>query len=237
MNRLPRQPALVVFDLDGTLLDTLEDIRISLNHALVEVGRQPIDVATARRCVGDGARMLVTRALALPSNDPLVDAAVAAYGRAYAANPTPATKPMPGALALLDALATAGIPAAICTNKPRAIAEVVLEAMMPGRFCAMVAAGDLPRLKPDPAPVLRVLELVGCVPGRAWMIGDGSQDVLAAHAAGVAAIGLLGGIGDQAALRAAAPTCLVERLDELIVLLRPTESLLRDAPPSARGSR
>src|SRR5262249_37289739 len=133
---------------------------------------------------------------------------------AYAADPMPATRVMPGAIALLDALANRSIPAVVCTNKPAAIARAIVEATLPGRIAATLGAGDTARLKPDPEPLLTGLARTGTTPDRAWMVGDGHQDIAAARAASMFAIGYRGGYGNVEGA-----DLTIDALDELVPLV------------------
>jgi phosphoglycolate phosphatase len=219
---IPIPPRLVLFDLDGTLLDTLDDIALALGKSLAAMGRPPCEPGAVAKMVGDGARALVTRALGVsPFGEPTpaeVDAMLASFLAAYAADPTPATRYMPGTIELLDALERAHIRCAVCTNKPRAITVPVVGRMLAGRIAAIVAGGDTPRLKPDRGPIDRALTLLGSSPADAVMVGDGPQDIRAAQAAGVAAIGVRGGYGGTTRLEDASPDRVVDRLDALIEL-------------------
>jgi phosphoglycolate phosphatase len=190
-------PAAVLFDLDGTLVDTLDDITIVLSRVLVAHGFPPRGRAAVSRMVGDGARALVARAVDRSAEDPAVAALTAAYVRAYEDDPTPATRANPSAIELLDVLSARKIPAVVVTNKPTRIARVVVERTFGERVSAILGAGDTARLKPDPEPILAALSKIGVSPSReVWMIGDGSQDMAAARAAGVTAIAYRGGYGD-----------------------------------------
>ena len=203
-------PSLLVFDLDGTLLDTLDDIALNLGRALVAHGRPAPSSEAVRAWVGDGVRMLVTRALG-EADDATVESVIADYRARYTADPTPRTRQMPGAAALMEALPALGIRAAVCTNKPGPLARaIVARTFAADAFDAVVGEGDAPRGKPHPDLVLRALG--GVAPADAWMIGDGPQDVLAARAANVRAIAVTNGYGDPAR---ANPDLLIADLDEL----------------------
>jgi phosphoglycolate phosphatase len=209
------RPEAAIFDLDGTLVDSAGDIAAAVNHALEAEGRTRLPVAAVRRLVGDGARMLVARAFAQPPE--AVDRPLAIFHAYYTAHPCEETALMPGALAALDALAGARL--ALVTNKPRDATLPVLEALgLAPRFAAIYAGGDGP-LKPDPTAIRAVLG--GVAPGRAWVIGDGPQDVAAGRAAGCFTVAVLGGYGDEARLRAAAPDVVLASLAELPELLSP----------------
>jgi phosphoglycolate phosphatase len=206
------RPSAVLLDLDGTLVDSLDDIALALGRALVAHGltAQPRERVAA--WVGHGARSLVARALELPADAPRVAEVLARYLAEYARDATPATRWMPGAEAFLDRLRAAGIPAVLCTNKPRAIVDAMLAGFLDrasptrlGRFAAVIAAGDVPRLKPDPMPLQAGLAAVSADAASAWMIGDSPPDALAAHAAGVRSAIYLRGYGRPEAIAEAAP--------------------------------
>lgn len=170
--------------------------------------------------IGDGARILVARALAHGSLDPAVPEALleevsALFLLRYAARPVVDTALLPGAR---EALAL-GLPAAVVTNKPRAITLLVLEELgIAGSFGVVVAGGDAP-LKPSPRGVEAALAALGVPAASAWMIGDGPQDVLAGRAAGCFTIAVPG-IAARERVLAAAPHLVVASLDDVARLAR-----------------
>lgn len=214
-----KRPRAVLFDLDGTLLDSLDDITIVLGRVLRAHQFPPPDRHAVATMVGDGARSLVARAVGLPRDDARVGSLTTEYLDAYAADPTPATRLMEGATALLDALAAAGIRSVVCTNKPKPVASVVVARTLGDRVLGVIGAGDAPKLKPARDPVDAALALAGVSGDDAWMVGDAEQDVLAAKAAGVASIAFTGGYGDPERLRAAGADVYVDRLDALVARL------------------
>jgi phosphoglycolate phosphatase len=173
--------------------------------------------------VGDGARVLVARALAAgdggPANESEVSRVHARFLDEYALDPVPATREMPGAFALLAALRAREIPAIVCTNKARRIASLVVARVLGERVQGLVAGGDTAKLKPDAGPILAALALVGAAANRSVMIGDGTQDVRAARAAGVACIGFHGGYGDGTRLLETPPDASVDHFDQVRVML------------------
>ncbi|MBX3230123.1 MAG: HAD hydrolase-like protein [Labilithrix sp.] len=198
------------FDLDGTLVDSRRDIAEALNRALAGAGMAPLALSEVLPLVGDGARVLVERALAARGRGP-DDAVLAAFQEAYLAAPCVHTTLLPGAK---EALAL-GLPCALVTNKPRAVTELVLERLgVRDAFREVWAGGDGP-LKPAPDGVLSVAARLGVSVHDAWMIGDGPQDVLAGKAAGAFTVGVRGGIAGDARLLAAAPDLVVASLLEL----------------------
>jgi phosphoglycolate phosphatase len=215
---LPK-PRAVVFDLDGTLIESRGDIAAACNHALAACGRPTLPTEIVRTFVGDGARMLVARAFALSPDAEEVDRALEHFHTYYQANPAKYTHLLPGASEVLAALEASGIAVALATNKPRKTTLLVLEALglMP-RFTAIAAGGDGP-LKPHPFVVELVLGQLAVDPRDAWMVGDGPQDVGAGKAAGTATIGVLEGFVDPARLREAGPDVLLATLHELLPML------------------
>ncbi|MBL8715709.1 MAG: HAD hydrolase-like protein [Myxococcales bacterium] len=208
------QPRLLVFDLDGTLLDTLADITVLLGRALVAHGRPALPAAVVRGYLGDGARTLVAKAVA-EADEALLDRVLARYRAEYEADPTPATRIMPHVEALLAWLPTVGIRAAVCTNKPAAVARAVVSRSLPDVFVCVVGQGDAPRIKPAPDLLERALALADTPASEAWMIGDGPQDVLAARAVGVFSVAVANGYGHPAEVVAARPDLSIADLGEL----------------------
>lgn len=210
----------VLLDLDGTLVDSLDDIALALGRALEEGGHPRPPRADVLGWVGRGARTLVAQALGLAAEDARVAPVLARYLAIYERDPMPATRWMPGAEAFLDVLRARGVAAVLCTNKPRTIADAVVAGFLGrARFAGVIAAGDVPQLKPHPAPVTAALALVGVPASEAWMIGDGPPDALAARAASVRAAIYLRGFGNREAIAAAAPDATFEDFASLPSIL------------------
>jgi len=203
------QPAAFLFDLDGTLADTLPDIAASCNHARSRFGLPPLLTPQVRTFVGDGALALLRRALqqALPPDPARADAlladALAGYLAHHEGQCTVHARLYPGVRDLLQRLAAAGHSLGVVTNKPARFAGPILRALGVERLLPVVVGGDtLPQRKPDPAPILHALRQLGGEAGDATMVGDGVQDLRAGKAAGLRTIGCLYGYGEPAALRA-----------------------------------
>lgn len=205
-------PPPFLFDLDGTLADTIDDLAASANHVRGRYGLPPLPVATVRTFVGDGARTLLRRALdgVLPVDRAAqaaeLDAAFAVYVAHHDVQCTVHARPFAGVREHLEALREAGHPLAVVTNKPERFARPIVQHLGLGELLPVVVGGDtLPQKKPDPAPLRHALRQLGAEPTVGTMVGDGLQDLGAARAAGLRTIGCLFGYGDaQALLRAGA---------------------------------
>ena len=204
----------VVFDLDGTLIDSRADIAGAANHALGAHGFATLSVSEISSFVGDGARVLLERAARLLPNAPELEPLLESFLAYYAAHPTDHTLLIPGAHEALSELAH--LPLALCTNKPRAITDAVLANLrLPATFGAIVAGGDVPKNKPDPMGLLRIAGELGLKPSELVMVGDGAQDILCAKAAGARSVGVEGGMQGAAALLATSPDVLLRSLSDL----------------------
>jgi len=206
----------LVFDLDGTLVDTLDDIAAHLNAALVDHGLVPRSRAEISEWVGYGSARLVERAV----SDPSAGAAVLASYRAhYHARPVVHARMYDGIADALDALAPRRA-LAILSNKPEPEVVAIAGALL-ARWPFAVVAGerdDVPR-KPDPASVARVLALLGAPASAATLVGDSEVDIATARAAGMTSVAVTWGFRREAALRAASPDHLVRAPAELAALL------------------
>ncbi|MFT4842814.1 MAG: phosphoglycolate phosphatase [Planctomycetota bacterium] len=193
-----------LFDLDGTLADSLPDLAASTNYVREQNGLAAVDEATVRTYIGDGARTLLQRALAEREQDEqAIEAAFATYTEHHRAQCTVHTKLFPGAYEHLVELREAGHAIAVVTNKPEQFAVPVVKHLGLDAFTSVIVGGDtLPTKKPDPAMLRYALEQLGCSSAGATMVGDGLQDVRSGKRLGVRTIACLFGYGDPAALRA-----------------------------------
>ena len=189
----------VVFDLDGTLVDTLPDIAAALNSLLVDEGRAALAEPLVAPMIGDGAAKLVERGFAATG------AALGAVAREslarrflalYEADVAGRSRPYPGVATTLSTLRAAGLCLAVCTNKPTAPSEALLASLGLAEFFSAVVGGDsLAVKKPDGRHLLATLARLGVVAGHAVMVGDSANDVAAARAAGVPVIVVSYGYG------------------------------------------
>jgi phosphoglycolate phosphatase len=215
-------PALVIFDLDGTLVDTAPDIARALGVALAETGVPPLPLDTVKRMVGDGARELIRRALGAASSDAAREEA--AFGRflaSYRENVCVASQLYPGVVDGLAALRRDGAALAVVTNKPGDLARTLLGTLeIATSFDAIIGDGDgFPR-KPDPAAARSVLAKVGVSPERTVVVGDGLPDMRLARALGVAAVAATWGYVPAAALADERPTFLAGSFQEAMSIIR-----------------
>ena len=211
----------VLFDLDGTLVDSAEDLRHALNIILAERGLRTLDLPEVKSMIGDGAAKLVERGLAATGGDLAGHAdALRDFLAIYEANAADATRPYPGTIETLEALRANRLPLAVVTNKPEAATALVLEALGLASFFDVVVGGDtLPQRKPHPAPILHALAALGMTPGAAVMIGDNHHDVKAAKAAGTGAIAVTYGYSHLPHAELGADR-LIDNLKELLPLLK-----------------
>lgn len=184
---------LVLFDLDGTLLDTAPDLAAAANRVLAEEGRAALPESTLRPFVSKGARAML--AVAFPElDDASRDALLPAFLRHYGAALVVGTRPYPGIEAALAAIEAAGSRWGVVTNKPEALARGVVAGIGWGTRCSALVGGDtLPVRKPDPAPLLLACERVGVPAADCVYVGDDARDVLAAQAAGMPAVAAMWG--------------------------------------------
>jgi phosphoglycolate phosphatase len=184
-----KQSALV-FDLDGTLVDSLPALAATLATTLGEIGAPALPSETVRSMIGDGITALVARALAasgLPAS--LLSERLARFLALYEAAPDGLTRPYPGVVETLRALQAAGRRLAVCTNKPQRATLAVLRGTGLDGFFASVVGGDVLAVKkPDPAHLIAALDGIGATLDDAIMIGDNEHDVAMAKAAGVPVI-------------------------------------------------
>jgi phosphoglycolate phosphatase len=215
-----RPVAAVVFDLDGTLIDSTASILETVQAALDKTGRAPAPVAALRRHLSGGSRALCARAAGLAARDPELDVFVAEYQALYLAHAVPRLSLMPGARELLDALSES--PLALCTNRPRVSTDAVLRHLgVARRFRSVVAGGDVAELKPSALPLLAVAHALGAQPEQLVMVGDSPDDVRAAARCGARSIAFTGGgVWTRSALAPLRPSCVVDRLDEVRAELR-----------------
>jgi len=181
-----------MFDLDGTLIDSLPDVRASINEVLVASGRRELTLTETKDFVGWGGRVLVEKALALTGevgSDEEIDRTLNDFLAYYADHPSDHTEVFPGVLDVLEGFKSNGVKLGICTNKPTATTSPVLEALGLDGFFDVISCGDaVPHRKPDGRHVSLVVEQMGATPKISAMIGDSENDIFAAVNAGVRSV-------------------------------------------------
>jgi len=212
----------VVFDLDGTLIDSEPDLRAALNRLLEEMGRRLVRRDEVVMMIGDGIPKLVERALEA-TGGPIGDGlqpAITRYSIFYERAPADLSVLFPGVTEMLAKLQAEGARMGLCTNKPEKPARDILEIFGIAKYFDAVVGGDTLTgvRKPDPRHLGAVLDALGTTPARAVMVGDNANDVNTAKALGVPAIAVSFGYprGPVAALRADA---VIDRFDDLFAAL------------------
>ena len=212
----------VCFDLDGTLLDTLEDLADSANRTLREHGLPVHPVEAYKYFVGDGMRMLVRRIVParLRDDDDLADKLFCGARAQYAKRWAEKTRPYPGIPELLDELAARDLAMAVLSNKPHDFTELCVAELLPHwKFHVVQGVSDEVPAKPDPTGVRRVAETLNIPPAEFLYVGDTGTDMKTASAGGMFAVGVLWGFRLADELLEHGAQTLIERPAELLSLL------------------
>ena len=215
-------PTALIFDLDGTLIDSVPDMTVAINRLLGTLERRPLAPDEVREMVGDGATELVRRAFRATGSDLAAGheaATVSRYIDFYAEHPASRSAFYPGVPETLETLAAAGRRLALCTNKPERVMRPLLDILgLASRFEVILGAGVLPARKPDPAPVRWVLNRLDVPPAEALMVGDSRNDVLSAQAAGVRVVAVSYGYTKIPAAELGADA-VIDRFEELLAVV------------------
>jgi len=212
----------LIFDLDGTLVDSAQDLVASANHTLRRLGLQTLTSATLVGFVGDGARRLIERAVAAAggaTDQASIDRALGEFLDHYCEHLLDATALYPGIADTVAALVATGRTLSVATNKPEGLARQILDGLGVGEAFRDVIGGDsLPTRKPDPAGVLELVRRSGIAVDRTLLVGDSPVDIATARAAGIAVCTVSWGFGASDALRDAEPDFAVVRAQEILAL-------------------
>ncbi|MBB3102079.1 phosphoglycolate phosphatase [Azomonas macrocytogenes] len=216
-----RLPRLVMFDLDGTLMDSVPDLAAAVDKMLQQLGREPAGVQRVRDWVGNGAPVLVRRALAGQLEHSAIAQAeadnalrlfMAAYGGGHAL-----TCVYSGVLPVLDWMKAQDIKLAVITNKPEQFVAPLLQEKGLGGFFDWIVGGDtLPQQKPDPAGLLYVMAQAGIDVSESLFVGDSRNDVRAARAAGVRCVALTYGYNHGQPIAEECPDLVLDDLRQLL---------------------
>lgn len=200
MTRPQPSPRLVIYDLDGTLLDSFADIAAAVNHGMRRIGLDEHSPERIRTFVGDGLRKCVERALGA-EHVSRIEEVIGVVSGFYSANPTALGGLYPGVEAMLTEIRSAGIRQAVLTNKPHAITVRAAEQTgLDALLDAVQSHADGVALKPDPEGIIRLMDRFGAGIEQTLYVGDGRPDVEAASAAGVACLGVAWGVEPPARL-------------------------------------
>jgi phosphoglycolate phosphatase len=190
-------PPLLVFDLDGTLIDTAPDLIDTLNEILGREGLPPVPFAEARNMIGGGTRALLERGLAADGRNGFIDRLYRDFLDHYAEHIADRSRPFPGLETALDRLDDMGWRFAVCTNKLEGLSVRLLDLLgLRRRFAAVCGQDTFGVQKPDPQILLRTISRAGGDPRHAIMVGDSSNDINTARAAGVPVIAIAFGYTD-----------------------------------------
>jgi phosphoglycolate phosphatase len=216
-----RGARLVVFDLDGTLVDSSRDLATATNAALAAVapGVAPLSLEVVRSFVGEGAGVLIARSLAEAGIRRRPEEVLPTFLDRYRRCLLETTRLYPGVVETLDRLG--GHTLAVLTNKPGDMSRAILAGLgVAGRFARIYGGGDFPGRKPDPAGLLLLLEDLGVRPEQAVLVGDSAVDVRTGRAAGVPTVGVTYGLNPES-LGEAPPDVTLSDIRDLPPLLAP----------------
>ena len=211
--------ATIVFDLDGTLVDTAPDLTAAANHVFGLIGLAAISPAQLRPLIGHGSRAMIEEGLRLHGVATTPDEVTRLHDLFfpyYADNIAVLSRPFEGIPAALDALARAGARLAVCTNKMEGLSKSLLVQLgLDDRFAAIAGRDTFDECKPAPGHLTRTIAMAGGHPGRAVMVGDSQTDIATAAAAGIPSIGVTFGY-TSVPVRELGPTAAIDHYDELM---------------------
>ncbi|WP_237154942.1 phosphoglycolate phosphatase [Oryzibacter oryziterrae] len=223
---------LVIFDLDGTLLDTAPDLLRALNTVLAEAGMPAVDRSSVEYNFGHGAKSLIVegfRRAGHALSDDEVEPYVRRFLDLYAAGVAVDTEAFPGAVAAMDRLADRGVGFAVCTNKREYLARPLLRQLdLLDRFDAVIGGDTLPVRKPDPQHILSTIEAAAAEVTQAVMVGDSDADIKAAKAAGIPVIGVNFGYS-PVPVSTFEPDAVIDHFDDLYDALQQVSPAFRTA--------
>lgn len=207
----------LIFDLDGTLVDTAPDLHAATNHVLGLIGRNPITMAELRAFVGHGAMNLIERGVAAtgePVDQDTLKRLHRSFLEYYGDNIANHSVVFDGLLAVLDKAQASGLKLGVCTNKVEKLSyKLLTELGMMQRFGSLIGGDTLPVMKPDPAPLFEAIARLGVDPARAMMVGDSETDIRTAQNAGVPVLAVTFGYTAQH-VSAFDPTHMIDHYGE-----------------------
>jgi len=217
-SKFPLAVKMVMIDLDGTLIHTAPDLAACANRMLADLGRAPAPVETVMTWIGNGVPRLVKRALTgdmwAEPEAALFEQALAIFQKHYAAHVSDLSRPFPGVVAGLARLKARGFHLACITNKAEAFTLPLLRNLDLYKYFELVLSGDsLPKQKPDPLPLLHACKHFGITPDHGMLIGDSSNDVEAARAAGMPVLCVPYGYNHGHDIRDSHPDAVIDSLE------------------------
>lgn len=210
---------LVIFDLDGTLVDSVRDLCEAVNATRCEMGMAPLPYETVASYVGNGAPVLIRRAMGPEASEAKVAEALAYFLAYYREHMLDHTRPYPGVVEALEALHGRGLSMAVLTNKPERFSRDMCAGLGLAKYFFQIYGGNsFEQKKPDPVGIHTLAKECGVKLEHTWMVGDSSTDVLTARNAGVRCVGVSYGISPES-LKDEPPDFLVDSMLELPGLL------------------
>lgn len=209
----------IVFDLDGTLVESAPDLAATTNVLLARRGRRQVELSELRSMVGKGARVMLDKAFAAtgePASDAELKQMIPEYLEYYGEHVSDLTLPFPGVIKALDTLKERGCPLGVCTNKFEGLSNKLLKALEMDHYFDAVLGGDtLDIRKPNPEHILETIRRLGGSSDNAVMVGDSNNDIDAAKAGGVASVAVTFGYTDIPPEKLGADR-VISHFDELI---------------------
>lgn len=213
--------AAVIFDLDGTLLDTLDDLAAAVNHALAAASLPPRTNSQVRAFLGNGIRQLMRLSVGEGQSEVVHEQALATFRQYYMAHCTDRTRPFPGIEPLLQALKEGGVRTAIVSNKLQPAVTALHQRYFPATIGVALGESATVRRKPAPDSILAAMQQLGVQPAATLYVGDSEVDLTAARAAGVACASCTWGFRSREQLVAAGAQWLVDTPEQLLHALVP----------------
>lgn len=209
----------VIFDLDGTILDTLEDLKNSVNFALSKNGLPVRTIDEIRTFVGNGIRLLMERAVPENTDSSVVDRCFEDFKAHYKEHSADNTKPYEGIIALLDELKSKGVKLAVVSNKADFAVQTLVEKYFQGLFDFAVGEREGIRRKPCPDSVNEAIKVLDASPDEVVYVGDSEVDIETSRNAGVNCVAVTWGFRDKCVLESLSPEYIIDKPSQLMVLI------------------
>ena len=209
----------VIFDLDGTILDTLEDLKNSVNFALSKNGLPVRTIDEIRTFVGNGIRLLMERAVPENTDSSVVDRCFEDFKAHYKEHSADNTKPYEGIIALLDELKSKGVKLAVVSNKADFAVQTLVEKYFQGLFDFAVGEREGIRRKPCPDSVNEAIKVLDASPDEVVYVGDSEVDVETSRNAGVKCVAVTWGFRDKCVLESLSPEYIIDKPSQLMELI------------------